>query len=117
MKTMANCTTIEFFKQCNVILERIKSYSEGLKRLKEVQGLEDKSPFNVISYICGENLDETMEICGALCFMSGEEFANLDPTKEDGADGIAALAEIFGSERVMSFFISAFKMKKLYDML
>lgn len=117
MKTMANCTTIEFFKQCNVIMERIKSYGEGIKRIKEAQDLEDKSPLNVISYICGENLNETMELCGALCFMSGEEFANLDPTKEGGEDGIAAISEIFSSERVMSFFISAFKMKKLYDML
>lgn len=115
MKTLANCTNKEFFSQIYKLSERIKTYADGIKKIKEAQELEDKSPFNVISYICGDNIDETMEICGALCFMTGDEFANLDP--EDGEDGIAALAEIFSSKRVTSFFITALKLRGIYDML
>ena len=105
----------EFFGQMYKLSERIKNYADGVKKLKEAQNLEDKSPLNVISYICGENIDETMEICGALCFMTGEEFANLDP--ENGEDGIVAISEIFSSQRCMSFFITALKLKNIYDML
>lgn len=117
MKTLANCTTKEFFSQAYKLSERIKGYTDGIKRIKEAKDLEDKSAFNIINYICGENIDETMEICGALCFMTGEEFANLDPTAEDGADGIVAISEIFASQRCMSFFITALKLKNIYDML
>lgn len=115
MKTLANCTTIEFIKQCNALVDRVKSYSDGIKKIKEAQALEDKAPLNVISYICGDNLNETMEICGAMCFMSGNDFANLDPQKSE--DGIVALAEIFSSERVMSFFTTALRLRSIYNML
>lgn len=117
MKTLANCKTKEFFTQAYKLSERIKGYADGIKKIKEATQLEDRSPFSVISYICGDNLDETMEICGAMCFMSGEEFAALDPTAEGGEDGIAAISEIFASKRCMSFFITALKLKNIYEML
>lgn len=117
MKTLANCTNKEFLTQIYKLTERIKSYADGIKKIKEAQELDDKSPLNIISYICGDNIDETMEILGAMCFMSGEEFANLDPTAEGGEDGIAAISEIFSSQRCMSFFTTALKLKSIYELL
>lgn len=115
MKTIANCNTKEFFQQAYKLSERIKNYADGIKKIKEAKDLEDKTPFGVISYICGDNIDETMELCGALCFMSGEEFANLDGSNDE--DGISAMAEIFSSKRCTSFFITALRLKNIYEML
>lgn len=106
MKTIANCTPKEFAAQTFKITNRIKNYADGIKRAKEEIAKENGGKvgiFEIISYICGDDIDETMDICGALCFMSGKEFANLDPENGD-EDGIAALADIVASKRCASFF-------------
>ncbi len=114
MKTIANCTPKEFAAQTFKITSKIKKYADGIKHAKEQIAKTnggDVSIFEIISYICGENVDETMELCGALCFMTGEEFANLNPENGD-EDGIAALAEIAASKRCASFFTLLVQMGK-----
>jgi hypothetical protein len=118
LKTLANCTSGECIKQIYKIITIIKDYADGIKRLKEVTKAEGEGQgdaFSIISYICGDNFDKTMEVCGAMCFMSGEEFANLDPA--DGADGIVEIAKVLSSERVTGFFISVLRMKGFCDKL
>lgn len=116
MKTIANCTPKEFAVQTVKLSNRIKNYSDGIKRIKEQyakaeNGEKTGNIFEIISYICGDNVDETMELCGALCFMTGEEFANLDP--ENGEDGIIALVEIANSPRCIRFFTTLWQIGKL----
>ena len=118
MKTLANCTPKEFAVQTLKIANRIKKYYGGIERIKEKFSEEKNTDniFEILNYICGDNIDETMELCGELCFMTGEKFANLDPTKDD-EDGIEALVTIFNCKRVISFFTTALGLKKLIDKL
>ena len=67
--------------------------------------------FSIVNYICDGNVDETMEICGALCFMSGEEFANLQPDENGENDGILALADIMRSKRCIGFFTTVIQIR------
>lgn len=124
MKTLANCTPKEFAVQTVKLSKRISSYSDGIKRIKEkFSDSEDsenvgntESAFEILSYICGDNIDETMEICGLLCFMTGDEFSSLDVSNGD-PDGISALVEIFQSQRCISFFTTLFQIGKLTKVL
>lgn len=116
MKTLANCTPKEFAVQTLKISEKIKKYANGIKKAKEAVEDGERNIFSIISYICGDNIDETMEICGELCFMSGEKFAALDPAKGD-EDGIVALTDIVDSQRCISFFTALLKLKKFIDVL
>lgn len=120
MKTIANCTPKEFAVQTVKLSNRIKNYSDGIKRIKEQyekaeNGEKTGGVFEIISYICGDNVDETMELCGALCFVTGEEFANLDPDK--GEDGILALVDIANSKRCIRFFSTLLQIGKLTKVL
>ena len=112
MKTLANCTPKEFATQTLLIAEKIKKYADGIKKLKEATEDGKTDIFAVVSYICDGNIDDTMDICGALCFMSGEKFANLDPENGDD-DGILALVDIANSARCVRFFTTAFQLSKL----
>jgi hypothetical protein len=99
------------------ITERVKKYADGIKKLKEATEEGKSSIFSIVSYICDGNVDETMEICGALCFMSGEEFANLEPDENGDNDGIYALAEITRSKRCLSFFTTLLQIQKFTERL
>ena len=125
MKTIANCTSKEFAVQTLKIANRIKKYYGGIERIKEKFGknentdtkiTDNESIFEILNYICDDNIDETMSLCGELCFMDGEKFANLDPSNGD-EDGIEALVTIFNCKRVISFFTTALGLKKLIDKL
>ncbi len=61
------------------------------------------------------NADATMELCGAVCFMDGEAFANLDPA--DGEDGIAAVLEVLCSERALRFFAALLRVNSFIKRL
>lgn len=111
MKTLANCTPKEFAVQTAKIAGRIKNYSDGIKKITKSVESGERDIFNIISYVCDGNVDETMEICGSLCFMSGEEFANLDPEK--GEDGILALVDIINSVRCIRFFATLLQLQKV----
>lgn len=117
MKTIATCTPKEFAVQTVLIADRIKKYADGIKKIKEAAEDGKTDLFSVISYICNDNVDETMEICGALCFMSGEEFANLEPDETGDNDGILALTEIAKSKRCLSFFTTVLQIKNLTKLL
>ena len=117
MKTIANCTPKEFATQTVKITERIKKYADGIKKIKEASENENNDIFSIISYICDGNVDETMEICGALCFMSGEEFANLEPDENGDNDGIFALSEIARSKRCLGFFTTVLQIRRFTEKL
>lgn len=117
MKTIANCTPKEFAVQTVKITERVKKYADGIKKLKEATEDGKTDIFSIVSYICDGNVDETMEICGALCFMSGEEFANLEPDEDGENDGIYALAEIAKSKRCIGFFTTVLQIRNITKLL
>lgn len=115
-KTLANCTPKEFAVQTAKISAIVKKYTAGIKAAKEAVANGESDVFSIVNYICGDNIDDTMNICGALLFMTGEEFANLDVENGD-VDGIAELTEMINSERVMRFFMSAIKLSRITKML
>jgi hypothetical protein len=117
MKTIANCNSKEFATQTVLIAEKVKKYADGIKKLNEAAEGGKTDLFSIISYVCGGNIDETMEICGALCFMSGEEFANLEPDENGENDGIYALSEIARSKRCLSFFTTLLQIQKFTERL
>ena len=119
MKTLANCTPKEFAVQSLKIAERIKNYTLGIAHIREkVRNAPDNSDsiFEIISYICGYNIEETMSLCGELCFMSGDDFSRLDAENGD-EDGIIELVNIFNSKRVVSFFTTLLNLQKISKML
>lgn len=119
MKTLANCNDLEFTQQTFKLAGKLKKYSEKIKEYIANNKTEDNNInyFDIISYICGDNINETMEICGALCFMSGEEFAALEPDENGDGDGIVAICDIFNSKRCMRFFTTALQLRKITEML
>lgn len=116
IKTLANCTPKEFAVQTAKISGIVKKYTAGIKAAKEAVANGESDVFSIVNYICGDNIDDTMNICGALLFMSGEEFANLDVENGD-VDGVVEIAEMVNSDRVMRFFISALKLARFTKML
>lgn len=120
MKTLANCTPMEFAVQTCKITNRIKNYYGGIERInekfKDIEDVKHENVFEIINYICNDNINETMALCGELCFMDGEKFANLDPEKDD-EDGIIALVDIFNSKRVVRFFTTVLNLQKITKML
>lgn len=116
MKTLANCTPKEFAVQTAKIANKIKKYSDGIKKLKETSESGSLDLLSTISYICEGNIADTMEICGAMCFMSGDEYAALNPENGD-EDGIAMLTEIASSKRCIRFFTTALQLAKLMKTL
>lgn len=115
MKTIANCTPKEFAAQTVKIAETISLYIDALRdvraklpKLPENATAEDirkagtENFVSILKWCMDANADVTMELCGSFCFMSGDEFANLDPA--EGEDGIAALFDVLCSERCLRFF-------------
>lgn len=116
MKTLANCTSKEFATQTWKISNRIRKYADNIKDIKAKFTENHEDIFEIIKYVCNDNIDETMALCGELCFMDGETFGNLDPSAGD-EDGIAALVEIFNSPRCVRFFTTSLGLKKLIEKL
>jgi hypothetical protein len=115
MKTLANCTPKEFAVQTAKIAGTVRKYADGVRAIrKKLPKLPDNATaedirnagvnnfMDILSWCMETNIDGTMELCGAVCFMSGEEFANLDPS--NGDDGVAAVLEVLCSERALRFF-------------
>lgn len=121
IKTLANCTPKEFAVQTAKIAHRVKDYTAKIKEYKESldkngEGASLSNALEILSFICGGNIDETMALCGELCFMDGETFANLDPENGD-PDGVAAVVEVFRSGKCISFFSTAYSIGKLTKLL
>lgn len=115
MKTIANCSPKEFAAQTFKIADKVKKYADNIKALREDE--EKRDIFSAISFICNDNIDDTMDICGALCFMTGEEFAALEPDEDGEGDGILALVDIANSKRCIRFFTTLLQISKLSKML
>lgn len=121
MKTLANCTPKEFAVQTAKIATSVRKYADGIRGIREkLPKLPDNASaedirnagidnfMEILSWCMETNTDATMELCGAVCFMDGETFANLDPA--DGEDGIAAVLDVLCSERALRFFATLLRM-------
>lgn len=98
LKTLANCTPIEFLKQANKIRKGVAEYLNHTKILDKKMY---KSIDEVLDAMLDENAEATVRILGLMCFKETEEEINsLEP-----ADLLVAALDMFSSERVMSFFI------------
>lgn len=114
IKTIANCTPKEFAVQTAKLASTIKKYSDNVKAFRNNdESGEKKSLYDIITYICGDNIDDTMDVCGALCFMSGDEFAEWNPEEHDDDDVITALMGVAKSTRCISFFTMLLQIGKL----
>lgn len=102
LKTIANCTPREFLTQTQKILPLLEKYIKNLQEYTSKEDISDAGLATLLEVFCN-NMDDTMAICGGLCFMSGDEFEKLDPGKGD-PDGIAAVAEVLKSDRWKGFF-------------
>ncbi len=117
MKTLANCTPKEFAVQTLKIANKIKNYKDGLEKAKNAVEDGESNFFAIMNYILGDNVDATMEICGDICFMSADKFANLNAEGKDGIDGISLVLTVVNTPRVEAFFTTLFKLKTYTKML
>lgn len=115
-KTIANCTPREFAEQLGKITNILQPYADNLKTAVPKLESGERNPLDIINYICGDNIDDTMEICGALLFMTGEEFANLDPEKDE-IDGVVALAQLTTSKRFVDVITTTLNIKSVFDLI
>ena len=128
MKTLANCTPREFAVQTVRITERLKHYSDRIRSIRSIMpelpaGASDEEKaeaiqrqgfenfMEIVTYVFGDSIDETMALFGDMCFMSGEQFASLDSESGD-EDGLCAIMEIFTSRRVQLFFTTVLRLGK-----
>lgn len=120
MKTLANCTPVEFLRQTNKIRHAAASFVretgvlELRKRLPELTGKEtedekktalDKQARQNLSdmadCLMDANAEKTAELLGMLCFM---EPAELEKAK--GIDFLTPAIEFLNSRPVMDFLLS-----------
>lgn len=124
MKTLANCSTVEFMKQSNRIRKAVAEYLEETKILdirknlpKIPEGITEEEKNALVSAQAKKNISDifdkaleehteaTIRILGLLCFANtAEECEKLEP-----ADLIEVGLEIFTSERVVNFFTRLMK--------
>lgn len=112
MKTIANCTPKEFAIQTARIATTLRKYVENVKAFMESNSIDSNDVFGMVTAICNGNVDDAMEICGALCCMEGEKFANLDIENGD-EDGIVALTTVVTSKRFIRFFITCRELSRV----
>lgn len=118
IKTIATCTPKEFAVQTAKLSATIRKYADNVKAFKNgAKDGEKKSIYEIVSFICGDNIDDTMEICGALCFMTGDEFANWDVEAHGGDDAVTALMQVAKSTRCINFFTLLLQIGKLTNAL
>ena len=97
LKTLANCSPMEFLRQANKIRKAVAEY---LKTTKILDRKTHKSVDEILDAMLDENAEATVRILGLMCFKETEEEINsLEP-----ADLLVAALDMFASERVMSFF-------------
>ena len=115
IKTLANCTTIEFLKQTNKIRHAIAEYLDYTKILevrknkaKITDGMSDdekkaalnaqakKNISDMLDIALEDNAEATARILGLICFKEDEkDIESLDPL---------AVLDVVMSERVLGFF-------------
>ena len=120
MKTLANCSPVEFLVQTNKIRRSVESWltltkvMEIRKRLPELpQGAkpEDvkkarqeqakKNFSSILDSVLEEHPQETAELLGMLCFIEPEDLGN-----HSMLEIISSVNELIASPEVLSFFTS-----------
>lgn len=114
-KSIANCTPREFAEQLAKITDILQPYADKLKAAVPKLENGERNPMTIINYICGDDIDGTMNLCGALLFMSGEKFGNLDP--ETDGDGLIMLAELATSKRFVDVITTSLNIKSVFDLV
>lgn len=126
MKTLANCTPVEFLRQTNRIRHAAAGFMketgvlELRKRRPELTGKEtdaekkaalDKQARQNISdmadLLMDENAEKTAELLGMLCFIEPEEVSNAK-----GIDFMTPAIELLNSRPVMDFLLSLAKLEQ-----
>lgn len=97
IKTLANCTNVEFLRQANKIRKAVAEY---FKKTQILDKKKFKSIDEVLDAMLDENAEETVKILGLMCFTEGKEVDELSPT-----DLLTSALDMLADERTMSFFI------------
>lgn len=119
LKTLANCSNVEFMRQANKIRKAVSKYLKDTKVLdiakirtiipedatdekKRELAKEQyfKNVSDILDSVLDENAEATVAILGLMCFKEGKEVDELSP-----ADLLTAALDMLANERVMSFFI------------
>lgn len=117
MKTLANCTPVEFLRQTNKIRhavsdlfgaagiqeirKRLPAFSgsetvEERKAMLDKQGRENFS--DILDALMDVNAEATVELLGLMCFQTPEEMA-----EKPGIDYLVPVMELLKSEPVRDF--------------
>lgn len=96
LKTLVNCSNVEFLRQANKIRKAVSDY---LKKTKILDKKEFKSVDEVLDAMLEDNAEDTVKILGLMCFKEGNEVDDVPPV-----DLLTAALDMLTSERVMSFF-------------
>lgn len=126
MKTLANCTSVEFLRQTNKIRHAAAGFMketgvlELRKRRPEMTGKETneekktamdkqarKNLSDMADLLMDTNAEKTAELLGMLCFMDPEEVANAK-----GVDLLTPAAELLNSRQVIDFLLSLAKLEQ-----
>ena len=127
MKTLANCSPVEFLRQTNKIRHAAAWFMketgvlELRKRRPELTGKEteaekkaarDKQARQNLSdmadLLMDTNAEKTAELLGMLCFMEPEEVANAN-----GIDFLTPAIELLNSRPVIDFLLSLAKLGEM----
>lgn len=133
MKTLANCSNVEFLRQCNKIrhqvqdwlkdtgvleirkrtcdLVEIKDTMTDAERIKaetenelRVQAQAKKNISDMLDAALDANAEKTLELLGLMCFLTPEETEKEKPFKL-----LNAFADMLNDEDVVGFFSSLMK--------
>lgn len=118
MKNLANCTTIEFLRQINLIKHKVAELYKAIdvsgirkllpefsgeetpaekEKIRQRKGMENLSL--ILDKCLDENVELTVEVIGLMCFKTKEEAAQMDVSEL-----FDNVFEIFGSKRCVDFF-------------
>lgn len=127
MKTLANCSPVEFLRQTNKIRHAAAGFMKETgvldlrKRRPELTGKETdkekkaamdkqarKNLSDMADLLMDTNAQKTAELLGMLCFMEPEDVANAK-----GIDFLAPAIELLNSRPVMDFLLSLAKLGEM----
>lgn len=110
MKTLANCSAVEFLRQTNKIIKNVKSWLNVTEVVEIFKS--DKPTKEKIEEMLDKMLDEypsaTAEVFGLVCFIDPK-----DLDKYKGIEIMTAAMETLTSEEVIGFFTSFLKLGNL----
>lgn len=127
MKTLANCSPVEFLRQTNKIRHAAAGFMketgvlELRKRRPELTGKETDAEKNaaldnqarknlsdMADLLMDTNAEKTAELLGMLCFMEPEDVANAK-----GIDFMTPAIELLNSSPLMDFLLSLAKLGEM----